>query len=79
MTQPSSPTSPESPPPTLPVPDRFLCQNQECRHPFRFITFDVETSETDFECLACWLAKNLAILQKMSEEGLIDMGAETPS
>ena len=56
------------------------CQTAGCPNDFCVITLDCETSETAYHCRGCWLAFTLAVLQQMSEAGLIgdqDKPAET--
>lgn len=58
--------------PTLSLPDRFSCQT--CGNlPVRIITIDLEDqASTDMECFGCWLAKAMAVLKGLAEQGLLD-------
>lgn len=76
MTQPLPALQPESPQDSPTVPDRFKCQTDGCTQPFRLITIDVEESTPDIECMGCYLARNLAVLQGLAEQGLLDLGAQ---
>lgn len=54
------------------LPDRFSCQT--CGNlPVRIITIDLEDQNTtEMECFGCWLAKAMAILKSLAEQGLLD-------
>jgi len=44
--------------------------------PYRFITIDAEDGEAQFQCLGCWWVQSIAIMQAMTNAGLITPGAE---
>lgn len=76
MTTPLPAFAPDTQQPSETVPERFKCQTDGCTQPFRLITIDVEESGNEIECMGCYLARNLAILQGLAEQGLLDLGAQ---
>lgn len=46
--------------------------------PVAVITVTLDDGHTDQECMGCCMARNVAILQGLAAEGLIDMGDSAP-
>lgn len=53
------------------------CQTLGCPNDFSIITIRVDDSETMMLCEGCNLSFNLAVLQRLSEQGLLP-GLDTP-
>lgn len=71
MTTPTPDFAPASQIDIQQVPDRFRCQTGSCGQPVRVITLDLEDNSTEMECFGCMLARNMAILQALGEQGLL--------
>jgi hypothetical protein len=65
--------SPSEFPEDYPVPpQRLMCQTPDCGQFIRVITIDTEDGTTDSECFGCMLARNLAILKSLGDQGLLE-------
>ena len=60
-------------PVTEPITRSHNCQTPECPNDFAVIIIRVDEGESDLLCDSCHLAFNLAVLQKLAEEGLIEL------
>lgn len=66
-----APTTDQAPDPAEQLAE-FNCQTEDCPNPFRVVSFMVGDSTAQFHCLACWMAWNVAIIEKLTEQGLIE-------
>jgi hypothetical protein len=73
MTQPTQNSSPASPGDGQLLPEALVCQTPECYLPVAVITVTLDDGSTDQECMGCCMSRNLAILEELTKQGIINI------